>query len=375
MKSCLLSILLTLFVSQCLASAVEITTKNISNGTVKTLYSAVIAANGGCTPYRWAVVSGKLPPGVEDRASTTTTSLDLSGTPTIAASYSFTVSARDCGGHVSEASYKIVIKPAIDITTKNVSNGTVKTLYSAVITANGGCTPYRWAVVSGKLPPGVEERPSTTTTSLDLSGTPTIAASYPFTVSARDCGGHVSEASYKIVIKPAIDITTKNVPSGTAKTYYSAVIIANGGCTPYRWAVVSGNLPPGVEGKAPTTARFLDLSGTPAIAASYSFTVSVSDCEGRVSEAAYKIVINAGTSHVVDLRWDASTSNDVAGYNVYRAPDGVVWERINVTLVASTDYNDAAVTDGSTYYYAATTVSISGEESKKSPAIKVSIPE
>jgi len=263
---------------------------------------------------------------------------------------------------------------AVEITTKNVPNGIAKTHYSAVIAATGGCTPYQWAVVSGKLPPGVEEKASTTTTSLDLSGTPTIAASYPFTVSVKDCGGHVAEASYKIVIKAAIDITTKNVPNGTAKTYYSAVIAATGGCTPYQWAV-SGKLPPGVEEKASTTTTSLDLSGTPTIAASYPFTVSVKDCGGHVADASYKIVIKAATSYVVDLKWDASTSNDVAGYNVYRGPDGVRWEKINDSLVPSTYYNDSTVTDGSTYYYSATAVSVSGEESKKTSAIKVSIPE
>jgi hypothetical protein len=376
MKSWPLSILLILFVSQCHASVVEITTKNVPNGTARTYYSAVIAANGGCKPYTWAVVSGKLPPGFKDTPYTypTKTSLVLGGTPTVAGSYFFAVSVRDCDGHVSEVSYKIVINAVLHITTKSVSNGTAKTHYSAVIAANGGCTPYRWAL-SGKLPPGVEEKASTTTTSLDLIGTPTTASSYFFAVSVRDCGGHVSEASYKIVIDAGLDITTKSVPNGTAKTYYSAAITANGGCTPYRWEVISGKLPAGVEEKVSTTTTSLDLIGTPTTAASYPFTVSARDCAGHISEARYEIVINAGTSYVVDLRWDASTSNDVAGYNVYRGPDGVTWEKINDSPVASTYYNDSAVIDGSTYYYSATAVSVSGEESKKTPAIKVSIPE
>jgi hypothetical protein len=62
----------------------------------------------------------------------------------------------------------------------------------------------------------------------------------------------------------------------------------------------------------------------------------------------------------VDRRWDASTSPDVAGYNVRRALTGWV--------------GDSAFTDGSAYYYLAT-ASVSGEERKKTPAIKVSIPE
>src|SRR5215469_13818387 len=172
-----------------------------------------------------------------------------------------------------------------------------------------------------------------------------------------------------------LDITTKTLPNGIAKNHYSAVIAATGGCTPFRWVVVSGKLPSGVIGKASTTTTALDLSGTPTIAASYAFTVSARDCGGHLSEASYKIVINAASSHAVDLRWEASTSNDVAGYNVYRSPDGVRWQKLNFSLVASTFYNDYTVTDGSTYYYSATAVSVTGEESKKTPSIKVSIPE
>jgi len=263
----------------------------------------------------------------------------------------------------------------VGITTKSVPNGTAKTYYSAVITAIGGCTPYKWALVSGNLPPGVKATASTQTTSLDLNGTPTVAASYSFTVSVTGCGGHVSEASYKSVINPpAVQITTKSVPNGTAKTYYSAVITASGGCTPYKWALVSGNLPSGVKATASTQTTSLDLNGTPTVAASYSFTVSVTGCGGHVSEASYKSIIAAATSHVVDLKWDASTSNDVAGYNVYRGADGVNWKKINGNLLASTYYDDSTVIDGNIYYYSATAVSVSGEESKRTPAIKVSIP-
>ena len=49
-------------------------------------------------------------------------------------------------------------------------------------------------------------------------------------------------------------------------------------------------------------------------------------------KASYRIVIPPATSHVVDLRWGASTSNHVAGCNAYRGPDGAGWEKINDTF-------------------------------------------
>jgi hypothetical protein len=110
MKSWLLSLLLVLFVSPCVASSVAITTSSVPNGTVKTAYSAIIKASGGCTPYKWAIASGALPAGVSAKVSSATTSLDLAGTPTTAATDSFAVKVTGCGGVVSEVSYRVVIQ-------------------------------------------------------------------------------------------------------------------------------------------------------------------------------------------------------------------------------------------------------------------------
>ncbi len=84
--------------------------------------------------------------------------------------------------------------------------------------------------------------------------------------------------------------------------------------------------------------------------------------------------IQSGANHVVDLNWNASTSTDVAGYNVYRSPDGSNWKKMNASLVASTLYSDATVANGSTYYYATTAVDTHGIEGTKTPSVQVVIP-
>ena len=89
---------------------------------------------------------------------------------------------------------------------------------------------------------------------------------------------------------------------------------------------------------------------------------------------AYKLVIQASANHVVDLRWNASTSSNVTGYNLYRSPDGTTWNKINASLIASTLYADSTVANGSTYYYAATAVDIYGQESSKTAPIRVAVP-
>jgi Putative Ig domain len=172
----------------------------------------------------------------------------------------------------------------------------------------------------------------------------------------------------------SIEISTTSVPNGTVETAYSAVIKASGGCTPYKWSISSGKLPAGITDKAAASSVDLDLTGTPTKSGTSSFTASVTDCGGHVAKESYTLEVQASAEHVVDVKWNASKSKDVAGYNVYRGPDGVKWTKINEGLVAATDYDDSSVSNGSTYYYSATTVDISGEESGKSSSVKVYVP-
>ncbi len=70
------------------------------------------------------------------------------------------------------------------------------------------------------------------------------------------------------------------------------------------------------------------------------------------------------SSHSVDLSWTASTSTNVAGYNVYRGTfTGGPYTRLNSGLVAGTTYTDTTVLAGQTYYFVITAVDGSNHES------------
>jgi hypothetical protein len=172
----------------------------------------------------------------------------------------------------------------------------------------------------------------------------------------------------------AVKINTTTIPNGTAKSAYSAVIRAYNGCLPYKWTIVSGALPVGVKAAASTNTTALGLTGTPTTAASYSFTVKVTGCSGGVAQASYKVVIQGGANHIVDLSWKASTTKGVIGYNIYRSPNATSWTKINPSVIGSTLYTDSNVSNGSTYYYSATAVDSAGKESVKTSAVKAVVP-
>jgi chitinase len=74
----------------------------------------------------------------------------------------------------------------------------------------------------------------------------------------------------------------------------------------------------------------------------------------------------AASTHTVNLSWDASTSADISGYNIYRAvyTDSCgSFSKINSILNTSTLYADSEVTGGTSYCYATTAVNASKEES------------
>jgi hypothetical protein len=79
--------------------------------------------------------------------------------------------------------------------------------------------------------------------------------------------------------------------------------------------------------------------------------------------------------HSVNLSWNASTSNNIIGYNIYRSvTSGKQYSKINSVLNASTLYTDTTVVDGTTYYYVTTAVNSSNEESAYSNQATAVIP-
>ncbi len=73
------------------------------------------------------------------------------------------------------------------------------------------------------------------------------------------------------------------------------------------------------------------------------------------------------TGHSVALSWTASTSSNIAGYNIYRsATSGGTYTKLNTSVIVPTAYTDSSVQAGQTYFYVATAVDTSGNESAHS---------
>ena len=115
----------------------------------------------------------------------------------------------------------------------------------------------------------------------------------------------------------------------------------------------------------------LNVAFTPQAAGSASATLSFlsNASDAKASESA----AGSGTAPQVSLGWSASASA-VQGYNVYRGTAPGKYSRLNSALDANTSYTDTTVASGTTYYYAATAVNASGQESSYSAPVEIAVP-
>jgi len=161
--------------------------------------------------------------------------------------------------------------------------------------------------------------------------------------------------------------------TGSVKANQNPVTISGAGSSSGEFVLSGISLPMTLN--AGQSASF-SVAFTPASSGSTSATLSfMSDATDSPASSTLVGTGQAPAQHDVDLSWNASSSSDVIGYNVYRgSASGGPYSQINSALEASTAYADSSVTSGSTYYYVTTAVAQDGSESIYSNEVGAAIP-
>ena len=153
-------------------------------------------------------------------------------------------------------------------------DGQVGSPYTTVTLTAHGLAPYAWTP-SG-VPPGLNFTVSVDTVTATISGTPSTAGTFPFSVTVTDTTPESTVFTNPITItSPPLTFITTSLSSATENSMYSASIGVTGGTSPYFFSIVSGNLPTGLQLGASTGY----ISGTPAkgTAGIQSFVIGVTD--------------------------------------------------------------------------------------------------
>jgi hypothetical protein len=177
--------------------------ETFTNGNVGTLNTWFFSTTGCSTskkPVQFKVVDGRIPPGTT-LFTQGTSSGGITGEPTMEGVFAFTIQVRDATGTKDTESFSITIDPPRPLVITNQSDtlspGVVGEFYCCGnLFADGGVPDYTWTLVSGELPPGLElsESPGR------ITGTPTTAGTFSFTVRVTDSRGAFAERPFSITI-------------------------------------------------------------------------------------------------------------------------------------------------------------------------------
>lgn len=180
----------------------------------------------------------------------------------------------------------------ITVNPATLPNGTVGTAYNATITASGGTAPYTFSVSSGALPTGLVLNPATG----DISGSPTTAGTFNFTITAADANGCLGSRPYSITMAapncPVITLNPTTLPAGMTAIPYSQSVTATGGTAPYTYTVSNGTLPTGLTLNSATGS----ISGVPLVPGLFTFTIRATDAAACPGARQYTVTIVAGAT-------------------------------------------------------------------------------
>jgi hypothetical protein len=241
-------------------------------------YSQALSASGGSGPYTFAVTAGSLPPGVALAGTT------ISGTPTQAGTFAFTVRATGAGGASGTRAFSLRV--ALALAPGSLPDAVTGVAYGQQLSvAAGGAQPFFFRLVDGALPDGLGF-----TGSGVFSGTPTRAGTFSFTVEASDASAATGRAAYSIKVSwPALTFGTDARPAVSDRPYRQRLTVA-GGTPPYTWLLAEGAVvPPGLS-----LGRDGVLRGTPsAPAGRYAFEVTATDNFGAPGQATVVLELRA----------------------------------------------------------------------------------
>ncbi|HNX49733.1 MAG TPA: putative Ig domain-containing protein, partial [Thermoanaerobaculaceae bacterium] len=299
--------------------AITISPTSLSDGAYGDAYpQQTLTASGGSGPYTFTVSSGTLPPGLQ--LSTTGV---LSGTPTAAGTFDFTVEASEPSGCSGRQAYSITVTPRADLLVgildapDPVRVGGMLTY--TLLVENAGPSNATSVTVTQTLPSGATFtgasgtdwtcghaggvvtcfRPqfgahwashiTVTLTAPSTAGSLSSSVTIAGDGTDPDTSNNASAQTTTCINCPAIAISPTYVPDGVVGGYYVMLTLsATGGVSPYTYSVVSGSLPPGMS---------LDpsgyLSGVNGLTqeGTFEFTIQATDSMGCPGSRAYSMYV------------------------------------------------------------------------------------
>jgi len=293
-------------------------TTSLPNGSIGSAYSQTLAAVGATGTLSWLVTGNNFPPA----GLTLSSQGQITGTPTAIATFPFVVQVTDSATNLSATqALSITIAPPATISPAGLPNGVVNVPYTATTLTVSGVQISNWKVTVGTLPAGLNLNAASGL----VSGTPTVAGSSTFTISATPAAvvavlPPVVQV-FTIVVSAAPSVTITGLPTvGVAATQSTATISLSGAYPLDITGTMTLTFAPASGGSQNYDAKFGTGTGT-----AVNFTIRSGTTTGLFGTATSVPVIIGTVAGTITIKTSALDSAN----NALTVPD------INITVNAT----------------------------------------
>ena len=326
-------------------NTINLTSAAGTNAQTKCINTGITNITYATTTATGATVTG-LPAGVSGTWASNV--LTISGTPTAAGTYTYTVTLTGgCGIVSTTGTLTVTPNNTINLTSAAGTNAQTICINNAITSITYATTGATGASVTG-LPAGVTGAWAANV--VTISGTPTTSGTFNYTVTTTGgCTTPAVTATGTITVTPnnTITLTSGGAPSVCITNPIPNITYATTGAT---GATFTG-LPSGVSGA--WASNVVTISGTPTPAGTYTYTITLTGGCGNISTTG---TISVVTSNTINLTSAAGTN----------AQTNCINTAITNITYATTGATGATVTGlpaGVTGTWATNTVTISGSPS------------
>jgi hypothetical protein len=184
--------------------------------------------------------------------------------------------------------------------------GEVGTPYNVTLMASGGTPPYQFNIPPGMLPPGL------TVVGNQITGTPSQANSFTYTLTVTDANHNTSKpVSCSIFIEGPLAPLMCPVPTATVNQQYTSTVSVTGGMSPYTFALTGGDLLMSGLTFSSSSSSYT-IQGTPTAEGVYTFSIQVTDADGATQTNQCQITVT-GSFEVTVQQFVWSVTEQVTG--------------------------------------------------------------
>ncbi|WP_430448525.1 MAG: putative Ig domain-containing protein [Pseudomonas piscis] len=269
--------------------------------------SATLAANSISNPITLSLSGGAATSVAVSTAAThgtataTGTSITYTPAPGYSGSDTFAYTATNASGTSSPATVSLTINaPTLVITPASLTNGTVGTAYSTILSTSGGTAPYSYNITSGSLPAGL----SLNTLTGAISGTPTASGTSNLTITSTDNNGVTGNQAYSLQINAQAPVANSVSATVAANSSSNSITLNITGGAATSVAVSTA----ATHGTATATGTSITYTPTAGYSGNDTFAYTATNASGTSSPATVTLTVSAPSLSINPATLGAGTS-------------------------------------------------------------------